>query len=388
MTGASYEIILDTRHPVAAGGIPQVSLIVPVFNVEPYVAECLRSIRANAEGIVLELIVIDDGSTDDSVKAIEILVKAGPWPETLFLRQANRGLSAVRNLGAGLARGEYIAFLDSDDRIKPGALRLLLDLARESDCDVVLGRTEVFDSETGEVTPFYDVHLWDGLLEGRHSRLIDAGQSPGVLALEPNANYRLIRRRFQIEQELNYPEGLLFEDAPVHFRMLLAARRIGLLDVIYYSYRVQRPGKITEERSQRRFDVLKVTRQAIEELKDGGAIDEQGGAALRVLFRLVWGCGIMTLPSQRHRFFQGVCALFVSLMPRPWLENYLEQNRADIRHCLLGLLLADGGETILVEVSFGKYPILALFAFLSRGGHAFTLARSVPAWLWRRMSRP
>lgn len=358
------QVIIDTRH--LGNGAPDVSIIVPVYNVAPYVAECLESLRAGAGDVNLELIVIDDGSTDGSVGVIEAIIGTGNWPPLLFLRQANRGLSAVRNLGVTLARGEYIGFLDSDDLIDPFALRRMLDLARASGAEVVLGRTEVFDSANQRVSPFYDSQCWDALVNGASWRCTDAGQAPRVLSLEPNANYRLIRRKFYLEQQLQYPEGLFFEDAPVHFRMLLKARRIALLNSLYYRYRINRPGKITEEISQRRFDVLKVMELAIQELKGDMAAPEQAGAALRVLFRLAWGCGIMTLPEHRQAFFAAACAVLGSQVPDSWLDAYLQQHRLDPRHYLLGLMLTGGQASILGDVANQKRPLPAIMAFLLR----------------------
>ncbi|MEI6415771.1 MAG: glycosyltransferase family 2 protein [Pseudomonadota bacterium] len=360
---------MDTRRTDGIG-VPRVSVIVPVFNVETYVADCLLSILANAVDVALELIVIDDGSQDGSVAVIKTLMASGVWPETLFLRQDNRGLSAVRNLGASLARGDYIGFLDSDDFILPGGLRRLLQYACDEDCDVVLGRSLVFDSQTQAVTPFYDRGFWDHLLDGLPYRTLTACQHPELLALEPNANYRLIRRRFFIDQQLAFPEGLLFEDPPVHFRALVRANRIGLLDIPYYWYRVNRPGKLTDEKSQRRFDVLKVATRAIDDLKACEVTAEQGGAALRGLFRLVWWCGTMIQPTRRVAFFSEACQLFLSAVPRLWVDRYLAQNRQDLRHSLLGALLASGGASLLVNLSLGKKPVLSLGGFIVRQGYA------------------
>ncbi|CAK0749325.1 Glycosyltransferase 2-like domain-containing protein [Gammaproteobacteria bacterium] len=361
-------------------------MVVPVYNVEPYVATCLLSILANAVDVSLELIVIDDGSRDGSVATIKNLMASGTWPETLLLCQENRGLSAVRNLGVRLARGDYIGFLDSDDFILTGGLRQMLQYARDRDCDMVLGRSRVFDSQTQIDTPFYDQAFWDQLLEGQSRRTLEARQSPAVLSLEPNANYRLIRRQFLMDHRLEFPEGLLFEDPPVHFQALLKANRIGLLDIPYYWYRVNRPGKITDEKSQRRFDVLKVATRAIEDLKACNATADQGGAALRVLFRLVWWCGTMTPLDQRRTFFSEACQCFSSVIPRSWVSRYLAQNRQDLRHSVLGMLLSSGkGASILVHLSFGRQPLLPLGGFMIRQGYMGILARS--AWLhgWNKL---
>lgn len=367
------QILSDTR----SDRLPALSMVVPVYNVAPYVKDCLASIRA--QGIPLELILIDDGSTDESPQVIRSQLTN--WPEVLWLQQDNRGLSAARNLGARLARGTYLGFVDSDDRLWPDSLGKLLNYAQSQRCDLVLGRTNIFDSKTQAVTPFYDHALWDLLLRGQADRLVTAGEVPHILSLEPNANYRLIRRQFWEDEGLHFPEGLLFEDAPVHFQALLSARRIGLLAVPYYGYRVNRAGKITEQSSLLRFDLIEVLRLSIAGLQSGGATASQGGAALRVMFRLSWGCGCMTPPTERLRFFREACALFATLPPT-WFAGYQSQCSQDPRHLILGALLTGSESALLADWSLGRRDLLALGRFLLRRGYSRHVLRSGWTRLW------
>ncbi len=355
------QVILDTRNLNA--GAPELSMIVPVFNVAPYVRECLESIRANSLDVMLELIIIDDGSTDGSHEVIESMLHDGAWPPLAYVRQANQGLSAVRNYGVALARGTYLGFLDSDDRIVSGALRRMIDYAQCGGCDLILGRTQIFDSGTGELSAFYDTAFWDLLIGGNPVSFTNALQSPELLSLEPNANYRLISRQFYGGAALSFPEGLYFEDAAVHLRMLLRAKVIALYGGDYYQYRVNRPGKITEERSRRRFDVLQVCTLALNELKEANVTPAQGGAALRGLFRLTWGCGIMTIEGQRHEFFTQAADIFGAQVPWAWMTAYLRHHLMDLRHVVLGLLLTGSGDRVLADFSAKRWPLLELVRF-------------------------
>ena len=358
-------VVLDTRNP----GVdqPHVSMIVPVFNVAPYIRACLESILANSSEVSLELIIIDDGSEDRSHEVVQALLGRGDWPPLVYIRQANQGLSAVRNRGAALARGDFIGFLDSDDLIVPGQLRLMLDFARTRRCDLVLGQTEIFDSESGVSGPFYDRAYWAAVLNGQSFLVTTAKECPDILSLEPNVNYRLISRPFYQKAGLRFPEGLFFEDAAVHIRMLLQAQAIALHGEIYYRYRVNRPGKITEERSRRRFDVLTVCHLAIIELLAANAAPAQAAAAIRGLFRLAWGCGVMTLSDQRHAFFMQAVGIFSGL-PRQWMVAYLKRQRRDPRHALLGLLMTGGADKVLAawssrELSFVEWLRFAVRLF-------------------------
>jgi hypothetical protein len=267
-----------------------------------------------------------------------------------------------------LAGGDYIGFLDSDDLISVGAMRCMLDFARDNDCDVMLGRSVVFDSKNDAVTPFYDDWAWRRLLAGSPSRVISRHEEPALFFLEPNANYRLVRRDFFIRTGLNYPVGKLFEDPPVHYKMLAMSARTGLLDVTYYWYRVNRPGKITAERSQRRFDIVDVAREVFDSLGNMNVTAEEGGAILYGLIRIVWWCGTMTLPEQRRDYMEQASKTFKDHAPAAWVNQFGFLYIPDeILHLVLGAMMR-GDIDRLVRLSFGqRTPIKSLFFLLKIG---------------------
>ncbi len=114
---------------------PRLSLVIPVYNVAAYLPACLDSIVAQTRAPD-EIIVIDDGSTD---ACPEILADyAARLPQMRVVRQQNGGLSAARNTGLEHATGEWLAFLDSDDRLAPAHCELALDMAQRDDLDIAL----------------------------------------------------------------------------------------------------------------------------------------------------------------------------------------------------------------------------------------------------------
>lgn len=363
MIESHLRVIRDTRK---VGELPKVSVIVPVYNVEHYVVDCLNSLLTAAHLIELEIIIVDDGSTDKSAKVILGLFKSSvQQQQVLFLHQDNKGLSAVRNIGVSLSRGEYICFLDSDDFILPEGLKTLCDYAQEFNCDIVMGRSMVFDSKNHKVWPFYDDWVWLRLLEGMDHRVVlNSNTLPLCFCLEPNANYRLCKRSFYLENNFHFPEGRVFEDLPVHLNMLAKAGRLGFVNVPYYWYRVNRPGKITSERSERRFDMISVAAEAIQNLKASQISDGQGGAALYSLFKIVWWCGMMCLPEHRPLFFKKACALFRLEVPKPWARTYFKQYAPDTEQLILGALFLYGSSQMLTQRTFENRNPLALLFFL------------------------
>ena len=114
-----------------------ISVVVPCFNSERYLGETIESVLK--EDIGCQLIVVDDGSTDATQEV------AGTYAKFIqYVRTPNRGVSAARNTGTALARGEYVLYLDSDDLLADGTLRIRLDALQQSGADVAWTAFESF----------------------------------------------------------------------------------------------------------------------------------------------------------------------------------------------------------------------------------------------------
>lgn len=297
-----------------------ISVIIPVYNVAPYVEQCLDSVFSQL-GVRVQVIIINDGSTDGSLAVVLDYLHRRRAENCIVVDQDNRGLSVVRNVGLLLAVGEFIAYLDSDDFISHQAYGTAVSFARLHSLDLVLFRGLVFDHAQLRSEPFYDSWAWDNLLEERATFVTTCLRTPDLLLLEPNAALRVARRSFALAINLRFPAGLLFEDMPVHVKGLIAARGIGLVNASYYFYRVNRPGKITSTRSKRRFDILSVFDQTLAIARTASLPAEQGAALLYGLLRITWWCGENTLPADRREFFAQACLRFQAI-PKAWVKNF------------------------------------------------------------------
>lgn len=114
---------------------PTLCVIIPVYNAEKYIEECIRSVQSQGfEGEELEIICIDDGSTDRSGSILDQLSAA--MPNLRVCHQHNAGVSTARNRGLTMASGKYVAFVDADDTVQPGALKQICDLMEQNHCAV------------------------------------------------------------------------------------------------------------------------------------------------------------------------------------------------------------------------------------------------------------
>lgn len=221
------------------------SVIVAAKNAAPYIERCLVSLCDGDPA--LDVIVVDDGSTDDTAATVEKLTARSGRHITL-IRQAHSGLSTARNLGLAHATGEYIGFVDADDWVQPGGYAALLEAAATSHADVIIGSGAMVDHSSGQTSPFRDAHLL--------SRLASSGSAesprarPDLFLLDTSVCRRLFRRSLFEHGRFRFPERVLFEDVFAHFQLLLVAARVRVLDCDLYRYRINHPGRITDRRDE------------------------------------------------------------------------------------------------------------------------------------------
>ena len=218
---------------------PLISIIIPIYNVEKYLAECLDSVIAQTLQEI-EILCIDDGSADGSLYiAEEYAVKD---PRIQIYTQDHQGVAIARNLGLSKAVGEYILFVDSDDCLEPDAARALYTLARAKKLDILLFDCDVFsDGESGleEITEeeteyFHRSHSYPEVYPGGEL----------MYRMRSNRDYncslclQLIRRRHLVKNRLWFIPGIVHEDEPFTFQSWLTAKRIAYCDTVYYHRRI------------------------------------------------------------------------------------------------------------------------------------------------------
>ncbi|SDN97920.1 glycosyltransferase family A protein [Phyllobacterium sp. OV277] len=326
------QIIYDARDALDDGEV-LISFIVPVFNTEAFLRETLDSI-ACLDSQNIEIIVVDDGSTDRSSDVINNWMRSHKFP-SVHIWQPNAGPSAARMAGLKKARGEFVGFCDSDDRLDVAVYLKLAEIAKRGACEVAICRSVVFDNASGESHDFYDAPLWHWILAGQSSVTVNAARDCRIFQLEPNVNTRLWQRSFALENNLSFPIGLTIgEDFPTHIDALGAAHRVLLLDSTGYFYRVNRAGKITDEKSARRFDILQSVTLALRAAQKRQVNIEGMAHILAMASRLIYWCGKNTLNKDRVRFFTMACQLIRERVPRP-VVNYCINSVVDEREGIL-----------------------------------------------------
>ena len=216
----------------------KVSVIIPVYNVEKYLRECLDSILGQTLK-EMEVVCVDDGSTDGSGAILDAV--EGQDPRVRVIHQANAGAGPARNAGLASATGEYVTFCDPDDWCRRDMLERLYLEAKAKDCDLVLSGMRRMEFGTGKFNVALPSRVISRLPRpfspqqvGRH--LFTAGRANPVA--------KLLRRSFLLEQHIEFQSLLRENDLFFSFIALAKARRISCVNAAFYCYRMGRPNSL------------------------------------------------------------------------------------------------------------------------------------------------
>jgi len=232
-----------------------VSIIVPVYNVEQYIRACLESVMGQSAECAIECILVDDCGSDNSMGVVRELIDkyTGPIEFRIVTKEKNGGLSAARNSGIRAAEGTYIYLLDSDDLIMPDCIAKLFALAKKyPDAEIIIGNFQSF--------PQKDVYIHISLA-GRdfpeYSDDVNWIRKRFLTTIPVTAWNKLIKRKFITENNLYFREGILHEDNHWMANAYHSIKRVAFEFSETYLYRM-REGSITmsPKADENRFENL------------------------------------------------------------------------------------------------------------------------------------
>ena len=231
-----------------------ISIIVPVYNVESYLKECLESIRQQTFTDI-EVILVNDGSTDGSREICERYCEKDI--RFRLINQENQGQSVARNRGVKESVGQFIMFVDSDDVINTNVLEVLLPYMKTDvdivECRMTRKKEEFFLNKTSTI-----------VFEGNSKEAIL--NCIAFKEVKYCAFKKLYRR--EIVQKIPFLEGYIYEDVFTGINYLKHIRKIVVIDYIGYYYRVRANSTMTKSFNEKDLDIFKVGNQLIDSFKD------------------------------------------------------------------------------------------------------------------------
>jgi glycosyltransferase involved in cell wall biosynthesis len=228
-------------NPLRRRKSPKLTVVIPVYNVRRYLSETLDSVlRQPVDDI--EVIVVDDGSTDGSAEVAEDYVRRDR--RFRLVRQENAGVSTARNIAVPMASGEFLTFVDGDDELPADAWTTMMRTLEKTGSDFVVGNMERLAGDRRFVTPLMRRNH-------REERLgVTLEQMPLMLADVFSVN-KIYRLDFWREAKIWFPERTRYQDQPALTQAFLAARAFDVLTETVYQWRVREDrSSATQQRAQ------------------------------------------------------------------------------------------------------------------------------------------
>lgn len=232
----------------ASNRIPKVSIIVPAFNVEKYIAKCLNSILKQTYKDY-EVLIINDGSTDNTPVICEQFAKQ--HPEITIFNKKNGGLSSARNYGIKKARGKYVTFIDSDDYIEPTYLYTLIDDITANNCEISMVKHNI-------VYPHKTINT------GTHTRIkLDSQECLKKMLYGDDVDVSAWAKLYEknLFTNIEYPNNRLFEDSATTYLLIDKANKIFLNSTPLYNYIIRNDSITNKSFNKNNLDLIEATFQ-------------------------------------------------------------------------------------------------------------------------------
>ena len=244
---------------------PRISIIIPVYNVELSLRECVCSIldQGLEEG-EFEIILVDDGSTDHSGVICEEFARTNTCIKVIH--QSNKGLSEARNAGMRVARGQYIQFVDSDDYLEENVVPKLLEEMEQKDLDILRFQVRQVYENKEPSSPLFEFSSIE-----TQKVIAGARYLQDYMGIACYVCQFLFRSSFLLENSLWFMPGIIFEDTEWTPRIMNLANRVSSVNILVYDY-LEREGSITRGSAEKKMDgqliLLREMKKQLSEVKE------------------------------------------------------------------------------------------------------------------------
>ena len=240
--------------------MPKVSVIIPVYNVEKYLRECLDSV-INQTLKDIEIICVNDGSTDNSLQILEEYAQKDE--RIRIINQENRGQSVARNRGLDIALGEFIAFIDSDDYILPNTLQTMLDKAISTQSDIIMMGAEAFadDSSADTIKRTENMNNWLFCTNESNYQVSTDNYIDSVSEINCVAWGKLFTKNFIEKNHLRFiDEKVVLEDNGFWIKVCSCFPEISFVEEIGLMYRIRTTSVTTDikKKRKRKFELKNI----------------------------------------------------------------------------------------------------------------------------------
>lgn len=251
----------------------KVSVIIPTYNSEEYLKECLDSL-INQTFKDFEIIIVDNNSTDNTINKVKEY-KNKYSNISLVRLDKNLKQGIARNIGVQNAIGEYIMFVDSDDKVKSDFIEKMYNKISSDEADITICKWAPFDNKTGKINYNHGYANFHRLPEEFRNKGFKWSDIKEELFSQSNVPWdKIYKKKFLIKKCVEFPGGMFFEDNVFSFDALMKADKITVLDECLIFYRTNREQAVTARCDETFFDYLKIFSKIKENLEKIGLYEE------------------------------------------------------------------------------------------------------------------
>ena len=291
-----------------------ITIIVPAYNVERYIGQCLESlVRQTSKRFCA--IVVDDGSTDGGTARIAQEYAAAHSGLIYYVRQENKGLGAARNTGLARVKTPFVTFLDSDDWLDVRYVETILNMLErwnDDSIDIIFTLPTIYDTITNQMWDWNDAWLFHSIFPA-NCPVVEAAADARLFDLEPSVCRRVLRTDFLKRISFRFPEGTHWEDVLPHFQMLTRAKRCMGIGEVGFFYRINVPTSITATGSKSRLEVASVFKSVFKYLSDEGAPAHVVHSAMRMCVHFSMWSVSLARQGVRRKLIEVLHELYASL---------------------------------------------------------------------------
>jgi len=309
---------------------PFLTIIVPAYNVEKYLDDCLNSLLTQTEQDH-KVIIVNDGSTDSTGEIAKRY--AAMYPNLFqYIEQENQGQGAARNNGLTYVDTPYVGFLDSDDWLDCTYIeKIKRELSRQEEMvDIIFTLPWIYNDATHQVLAWYDKDLLERLFyprggdENVPSSILNVKMEHGLelFDLEPNVCRKVFRTEYLKQIHFHFPEGIKWEDVPPHFEVIHNAKRCIAVKGTGFFYRINTSGQTTAGTGKTRLDIIPVFSNSIRAARENEWTDIEIVHIIKMLWTFTgWSIGV-TNTEYIEPLLKGLHGLFRSI-PKKYFTLYL-----------------------------------------------------------------
>ena len=213
---------------------PKISIIIPVYNIENYIIECLESVLAQTY-TDYEVIIVNDGSTDNSVQVISDFIKEKNLDNFVLLSKENGGPASTRNFAMKVAKGDWFAFVDGDDWLEPQYLQVMWDALEKNDVDLCYTGSRAYNEKNKTFTPWLSFSEYSGKMP----------EDIGYLYSFSTVWAHLYKRKIIEKHGVFFDENIYCEDYAFNLDYNSVISSFCMTSDIVYNYRINRAGQQT-----------------------------------------------------------------------------------------------------------------------------------------------